>query len=142
MQGLADGFPQQFPPLLMLLHILPFQTTLSCPSLLHDSMSSSAFLPLSYDMLFFTQSPSSFCNTCQSHLNWFRFTTSDTNSIPILSLSSALGTLIPHGYTTHPSYHPHLCSLQSCTLLHIHCPCLTSIHHYTPHTRYIQYTFQ
>ena len=73
----------------------PFSNhALSCPSLLHDFTSSSAFSSLSpstsYDMLFFTQSLSSFHNACPSHLNRFRFTTSDSNSIPILSVRDTL----------------------------------------------------
>ena len=72
----------------------PFSNhVLSCPSLYymtpHRPRPSSPSRT-SYDMLFFTQSPSSFRNPCPSHLNWFRFTTSDTNSILILSLISAL----------------------------------------------------
>ena len=58
----------------------------------------------SNDMIFFTQSSSSFRSTCPNHLNLFRFTASDTDSIPILSLSSALGTLslsdTPHIHLT------------------------------------------
>ena len=82
--GLASGFSQQFLPLLTLLRILPFQTTLSHVPLYY--MTPRRPWPC---MLFFTQSPSSFRNTCPSHLNQF----TETNSIPILSLSSALGTL-------------------------------------------------
>ena len=40
------------------------------------------------DMIFFTQSSSSFHGTCPNHLNLFCFMASDTDSIPILSLSS------------------------------------------------------
>ena len=78
----------------------PFSNhALSCPSLPHDSIHVVLSLPLpftpstSYEMLFFTQSPSSFHNTRPSHLNRFCFTTSDTNSIPILSISSDTGTV-------------------------------------------------
>ena len=47
---------------------------------------------------------SSFCSTCPNHLNLFCFMASDTDSIPILSLSSALSTLslsdTPHIHLT------------------------------------------
>ena len=70
--------PQQFPPYLKLLCILLPRSTLSSPP---DSMLSSAFLSLSHPpphttyMYFFIRSPSSFCNTWPSHLNWFCLTT-------------------------------------------------------------------
>ena len=77
-------------------------------------------------IVFLTQSSSSFYSTCPNHLNPFPFTASDTDSIPILSLSNT---------TAHPSHHPHLCTLQSPTLLYCHGPCFTSIYHSTPNTR-------
>ena len=58
----------------------------------------------SSDMIFFTQSSSSFPSTCHNDLTLFCFTASDTDSTPILSLSSALGTVslsdTPHIYLT------------------------------------------
>ena len=61
-------------------------------------------LPSTSNMIFFTQSSSSLCSTCPNHLNLFHFTASDTDSIPILSLSSALDTLslsdTPHIHLT------------------------------------------
>ena len=80
----------------------------------------------SYEVLFFTQSPSSFHNTSPNHLNWFHFTTSDTNSIYILSLSSALcpseihhTSIVPSSSLSTPILHsdPH-----SFPISHFHTP--------------------
>ena len=77
-------------------------------------------------MLFFTQSPLSFRNTPPNHLNWFHFTTSDTNSIYILSLSSALcpsemhhTSIVPSSSLSTPILHsdPH-----SFPISHFHTP--------------------
>ena len=47
----------------------------------------------SYSIHFFTQSVSSFCNTCPYHCNLFCYSTKIISSIPSLSLNSLLGTL-------------------------------------------------
>ena len=136
--GLASGSPQQFP-----------HFSCSCASsyfnphsLISLSTTSSSHHPqlsspphsvrpsTTQNVLFFIQSPSYVRNTCPSHLNRFRFTMSDTDSIPILS---STWHCVPQRYTTHRLYHPHLCPLQSCTLLHVHGSCLASIHHHTCH---------
>ena len=109
LQGLACAFPHQFPPLLMLLRILPFQTMLSRVPLYHMTPLipwspshtfhlTTCFSTPSHHHLSVTHVP--------SHLNRFRFITSDTNSIPILSLSSAL----------YPSETPHTTIVPSSSL--------------------------
>ena len=47
----------------------------------------------SYSIHFFTQSLSSFCNTCPYHRNLFCYSTEIMSSNPSLSLNSLLGTL-------------------------------------------------
>jgi len=58
----------------------------------------------SYSMYFFTQSLSSFCNTCPYHLNLFRRSTEIMSSNPSLSLNPLLGILscsfTPHIHLT------------------------------------------
>ena len=94
-------------------------------------------LSTTYDMFFFLQSPSSFRNTCPSHLNRFRFTTSNTNSIPISPLAphSALypsethnTSIVPSLSLSAPIFHsaPH-----SLPMSHFHTPSHSS---HTSHT--------
>ena len=87
-QELAGNSTQQPSPLLPILCIFPFQPpdSMSILGLPHPLLPST-----SNDMIFFTQS--SFHSTYPNHLNLCCFTASDTDSILILSLSSALGTL-------------------------------------------------
>ena len=81
---------------LMSLSTTWFHVVLGLPSPLLPSTSN--------DIIFFTQSSPSFRSTCPNHLNLFCFMASDTDSIPILSLSSALSTLslsnTPHIHLT------------------------------------------
>ena len=113
MQGLAHGFPLQFPPLLMLycasshfnphtlisIHTLLFQSTHSHVPLhrLTPCCPCSSSPPLALHT--FTKSPSSQCNTYPSHFNHFPLTTSDADSTPILPRLRSTH--------THPSYHFH-----------------------------------
>ena len=102
------GFPQQFPPLVALLGILPFQTTLSYASLSHLPPHMTCFSSPSHHHHSVTHVPAiSTCSASQRQT---------PNPSPFSPLSSALG-IVPQRYTTHPSYHPHLRPLQSCTLL-------------------------
>ena len=73
----------------------------------------------SYSIHFFTQSVSSFRNTCPYHHNLFCCSINITSSIidiissiPSLSLNSLLGTLSFYLNITNPSDHSHLCSLK------------------------------
>ena len=121
MQGLEGSSTQQLPPPLPLLRIFPFQ-----PALSHIPFHHLAPCPLSpstsNDLIFFTQSSSSFCSACPRH--WL-----NTHSFP-------------QQYTAHPSHHPHLHTFQSTTLLCHYGSCLTSIYHGTPHTHHIQLPLQ
>ena len=83
------------------------------------------------------------CHYLCSHLNRFRFTTSHTKSIPILSVSSALATLsLRDTPCTHQSYTiPISVRSNLCTLLHIHCPCLTSLPFTIALLAHVIYTF-
>ena len=109
-QGLAGGSTQQPSPPLPILRIFLFQPALSLMSLSTTWLHVIFGLPrpllpsTSNDMIFFTQSSSSFRSTRPNYLNLFRFTASDTDSIPILFFSSALGTIslsdTPHIYLT------------------------------------------
>ena len=91
-QGLAGGSTQQPPPPLPILHIFPFQPTLSHVASHYLAPCHPQPSP-SNDMIFFTYL-SSFHSTCPNHLNLFHFMASETDSIPILSLSE-----IPHIHT-------------------------------------------
>ena len=75
-----------------------------------------------YSPHFFTQSMSSFCNTCPCHCNLFCCSTNILSSIPSLSLNSLLGTVF-----THPSDHSHLCSLKCHLIFFPDRPGLTSV---------------
>ena len=71
-------------------------------------------LPLGLELFihFFTQSVSSFCNTCPYHCSLCCCSISIISSIPSLSLNSLLVTLIFYLNITHPSDHSRLCSLK------------------------------
>ena len=66
----------------------------------------------SYSIHFFTQSVSSFRNTCTHHHNLFCCSINIISSIPSLSLYSLLGTLSFYLNIRHPSDHSHLWSLK------------------------------
>jgi len=82
----------------------------------------------SYSMHFFTQSVSSFRNTCPYHRNLFCCSTKIISSIPSLSLSQLITwDFIFYLTIIHPSNHSHLCSLK-CHLVFFPCrPGLTSM---------------
>jgi len=63
----------------------------------------------SHSIHFFTQSVSSFCNTCLYHRNLFCCSINIISPIPSLSLNSLLGRYLN---ITHPSDHSHLCLLK------------------------------
>ena len=70
----------------------------------------------SYNILFSTHSPSSFCNTFPSHLNLcYQF---NPHYLPQLYTRY----LISRRHTAHPSQHSHLCPLKSSYLFSIHTP--------------------
>ena len=73
----------------------------------------------SYFIHFFTQSMSSFHNTCPYHRSLFCCDIKIISSIPSLSLNSLLGPL-SFLSITHPSDHSHLCSLK-CHLIFTAC---------------------
>ena len=92
-------------------------------------------------ILFFTQSFLSFLNTCPIHLSLLHLITSLIFSMPIFSLSSAF-VFFSQWHATHPSHNSHFSSLKFCFLLSIHCPCFTSIYHWTSNTHLIDFPFQ
>ena len=116
MQGMASGFPQQFPPPSTVMSIIRLQSTLSYPSQPPHTMSSLAFLVILY------------------HLNRLLFTKSDINSIPILSISSSLNTVslsnMPH------ILHSVLSSLlfSSTVITHVSLPYTIAHSSHRPHT--------
>jgi len=86
----------------------------------------------SYTIHFFTQSLSSFCNTCPYHRNLFCCSTEIMSSNPSLPLNSTWNL-----NATHPSDHSHLCLLK-CHLLLSYRPGLTSMQHTALHTTAVQ----
>ena len=137
---LAFCSPWQSPPFHSILCIISHQTSNFHVSLNH-------FLPMLFlvfpypllpstviSILFFTQSFPSFLNTCPIHLSLLRLITSLIFSMPILSLSSAF--VSPLSVTLHISISPFSFSafLKFSFLLSIHCPCFTSIYHWTSNT--------
>jgi len=80
----------------------------------------------SYSIHFFTQSVSSFHNTCPYHLNLFCCSINIISSIPSLSLNSLLGTVF-YLNITQPSNHSHLCSLKCHLIFFPDRPGLTSV---------------
>ena len=94
-----SAFVYQLSPSTMIHSILPVQFTCLavflhnlCPSPLWSTSWSGA-PPTSHSMHFFTQSVSSFRNTCPYRCNLFCYSTKIMSSIPSLSLSSLLRTL-------------------------------------------------
>jgi len=81
----------------------------------------------SFSIHFFTQSLSSFRNTCPYHCNLFCCTINTISPIPSLSLNSLLGTLIFYLNITHPSDYSHLCSLKCHLIFFPDRPGLTSV---------------
>jgi len=83
----------------------------------------------SYSIHFFTQSVSSFHNTCPYHRNLFGCSINIISStgIPSLSLNSLLGTLSFTLTFTHPSDHSHLWSLECHLIFFPDRPGLTSM---------------
>jgi len=90
-------------------------------------------LPLGLELFrhFFSQSVSSFCNTCPYHCSLF---CCSINIIPSLSLNSLLATLIFYLNITHPSDHSSLCSPKCHLIFFPDRPGFTSVLHATSHT--------
>ena len=84
-----------------------------------------------YSIHFFTQSVSSFRNTCPYHHNLFCCSINIISSIPSLSLNSLLETLYFtltfYPNITHPSDHSHLCWLKCHLIFFRERPGLTSV---------------
>jgi len=91
----------------------------------------------SYSIHFFTQSLSSFRNTCPHHCNLFCCGISIISSISSLSLNSFLGTLVFYlNIMTHPSDHSHLCLLKCHLIFFPERPGLTRVAYYFAHNCY------
>ena len=84
----------------------------------------------SYSIHFFTQSLSSFHNTCSYHRSLLCHSTKIMSSNPCLFLNSLLGTL----NVTHPSNHSHLCPLKCHLIFVSYRPGLTSMQHTASYT--------
>ena len=61
----------------------------------------------------------------------------NAHTLPQLSIC-----LLSQWHSIHPSHHSHFSSLNFCFLLSIHCPCFTSIYHWTSNTCPIHFPFQ
>ena len=86
---------------------------------------------------FFTQSVSSFRNTCPYHCNLFCCSINIISSIPSLSQLLPWNSIC-YLNITHPSDHSHLCSLKCHLIFFPDRPGLTSVYHTTSHTTAIQ----
>ena len=80
----------------------------------------------SYTIHFFTQSASSFRNTCPYHLSLFCSSINIISPVPSLSLNSLLATLF-YLNITHPSDYSHLCLLKCHLIFFPDRPGLTSV---------------
>jgi len=91
----------------------------------------------SYSIHFFTQSLSSFRNTCPYHRNLFCHNTEIMSSNPSLSQLFTWNSIF-YLNVTHPSDHSHLSPLKCHLIFFSYRPGLTLIQHTTPHTTVVQ----